>query len=65
MIKRYVEEGNNADKMGYFIKWLMQHEKVYGHVYFEKWFDIGWIEALEEARQKFEPEAQTAKRGNA
>ena len=39
--------------MGYFMAWLMQREKVYGHVYFEKWFDIGWIEALEEARRQF------------
>jgi len=54
LIKQYIDEKNNADKMGYFLTWLMQHEKVFGHVYFERWFDIGWIEALEEARQKFE-----------
>ncbi len=54
IISRYVDEKNNADKMGYFLTWLMQHEKVYGHVYFEKWFDIGWIEALEQARKEFE-----------
>jgi len=53
LIKRYIDEKNNADKMGYFLTWIMQHEQVYGHVYFEKWFDIGWIEALEEARQYF------------
>lgn len=54
IISQYVEEKNNADKMGYFLTWLMQHEKVYGHVYLEKWFDIGWIEALEQARKEFE-----------
>ncbi len=53
-ISRYVSEGNNADKMGYFLEWLMKQEKVRGHVYFEKWFDIGWIEALEQARKEFE-----------
>ncbi|MBS3132539.1 nucleotidyltransferase family protein [Candidatus Woesearchaeota archaeon] len=53
LIKRYIDEKNNADKMGYFLAWLMNLEKVYGHVYFERWFDIGWIEALEEARQGF------------
>ncbi len=53
-IGKYVDEKNNADKMGYFLAWLMQREKVYGHVYFEKWFDIGWIEALEQARKEFE-----------
>ena len=54
MIEKYVAEGNNADKMGYFMTWLMQHETIYGHIYFDKWFDIGWIESLEEARQSFE-----------
>jgi len=53
LIKKYIDEKNNADKMGFFLTWLMQHEQVFGHVYFEKWFDIGWIEALEEARRQF------------
>ncbi len=56
LIDKYVAEKNNPDKMGYFIMWLMQHEPVMGHVYMEKWFDIGWIEALETARKEFEPE---------
>ncbi|MBI2140875.1 nucleotidyltransferase family protein [Candidatus Woesearchaeota archaeon] len=55
LIKKYVEEKNNPDKMGFFLMWLMQHEKILGHVYTEKWFDIGWIEALETARKEFEP----------
>ncbi len=53
-ISTFVDEGNNADKMGYFITWLMQHETVYGQVYEDKWFDIGWIEALEQARREFQ-----------
>jgi len=53
MFKQYIDEGNNADKMGYFITWLMKNEPVYGHVYMDKWFDIGWIEALEQARREF------------
>lgn len=55
LIKRYLEEKNNPDKMGFFLMWLMQHEKVIGHVYADKWFDIGWIEALEMARKEFSP----------
>ena len=27
--------------MGYFMKWLLNKEEMYGHVYQEKWFDIG------------------------
>ena len=53
LIRRYIEENNNPDKMGYFITWLMKHEKVFGHVYLEKWFDIGRIESLEQARKEF------------
>ncbi len=55
LIRKYMAEKNNPDKMGFFIMWLMQQEKVLGHVYNEKWFDIGWIEALETARKEFEP----------
>lgn len=54
LIREYIAEKNNPDKMGYFIMWLMRQEKVVGHVYTEKWFDIGWIEALETARKEFE-----------
>ena len=53
LFSRYISEGNNADKMGYFMSWLMEQERVFGHVYNEKWFDIGWIESLEQARQEF------------
>ncbi len=55
LIRKYLEEKNNPDKMGFFLMWLMRHEKVLGHVYTEKWFDIGWIEALETARKEFVP----------
>ena len=55
LIGKYIAEKNNPDKMGFFLMWLMQREKVLGHVYTEKWFDIGWIEALETARKEFEP----------
>ena len=53
MIKSYVQEKNNLDKMGYFLSWLMDYKKIRGHVYFEDWFDIGWIESLEKARNNF------------
>lgn len=53
LIRKYVDEENNPDKMGFFLMWLMQQETVIGHVYNETWFDIGWIEALESARKEF------------
>ena len=55
LFKKYILEKNNPDKMGFFLMWIMQFEKVMGHIYTEKWFDIGWIESLEKARREFEP----------
>ena len=53
LIKEYISAGESPDKMGYFISWLMGRDKVVGHTYTEKWFDIGWIKSLEEARKEF------------
>lgn len=53
LIRRYVDEKNSPDKMGFFLMWLMRQEPVIGHVYTDTWFDIGWIEALEKARREF------------
>jgi glucose-1-phosphate thymidylyltransferase len=55
LIHKYIKEKNSPDKMGFFLVWLLQQEKILGHVYLEKWFDIGWIEALETARKEFSP----------
>ena len=53
LIKKYLDEGNNADKMGYFMTWLLGKEDVYGIVFDTKWFDIGWKEALEVAKNEY------------
>ena len=53
LIKEYITSGENPDKMGYFLSWLMKRDKVIGHTYYEKWFDIGWIKSLEQARKEF------------
>jgi len=49
----YLREGNNADKMGYFLIWLLKKEPIYGHVYDKKWFDIGWKESLDTAKKEY------------
>lgn len=53
MLKQYVNEGNNADKIGHFFEWLIKKQEVYGYVYKEKWFDIGSFESLGKARAEF------------
>ncbi|MBN2454250.1 nucleotidyltransferase family protein [Candidatus Woesearchaeota archaeon] len=55
LINQYLDSGENPDKMGYFLTWLIGKDRVFGHTYYEKWFDIGWIKSLEEARRDFEP----------
>lgn len=53
LISKFLGEGNNADKIGYFMEWLLQNDELYGYVYEEKWFDIGWKSSLEQARNEF------------
>ena len=55
LFREYIDEGNDADKMGYFMEWALDKETLYGYVYREKWFDIGRHEALRVARKEFEP----------
>jgi len=54
MLGNYLASGGLPDKMGYFMEWLIQHHELSGHVYTEKWFDIGWQESLDEARLHFQ-----------
>ncbi|MFH1399307.1 MAG: nucleotidyltransferase family protein [Candidatus Woesearchaeota archaeon] len=53
LISEYVNKGNNPDKMGYFMEWLIANDVVYGFIYKEKWFDIGNPNLLEQARKEF------------
>ncbi|MBW2970568.1 nucleotidyltransferase family protein, partial [Candidatus Woesearchaeota archaeon] len=53
LLHDYIEGGNKPDKMGYFMEWLLEKDELLGHIYTEKWFDIGWHESLEQARREF------------
>ena len=56
LFRRYIDEGNDADKMGYFCAWVLKSKTPFcGFVYTEKWFDIGWLESLQQARREFIP----------
>ncbi len=50
---RYIEEGNNPDAMGFFIKWLYPQINVVGFVFNGVWFDIGSIEVYNDADKYF------------
>lgn len=55
LYSEYIDNGNPPDKMGYFMIWLMKNYELFGFVYKEKWFDIGWSEALEKTKKEFKP----------
>ena len=52
-LQRYLDEGNEPDKMGHFIEWLYKNDKVYGYVFKGVWFDIGSFESYHEANKYF------------
>ncbi len=54
LIRKYLEEGNSADRTGDFIEWLYRRKDIYGYVFDsadDKWFDIGDLKSYEEARR--------------
>lgn len=56
LIKRYIKEGNNPDQPGHYIHWLYQADKVYGHVFRGRWYDIGDMGQYQQADQEFSKE---------
>ncbi len=53
----YLAQGHSPDKTGEFVEWLHEQTDVFGHAYGGDdavWFDIGTIEQLEEARQRWD-----------
>ena len=53
LISKYLEDRNNPDAPGYYIKWLVQETKVYGFTLSGKWLDIGDFKSYEEANRVF------------
>ena len=52
-IEEYLSESKAVDAAGTYIKWLSEKKNVYGFQFSGKWYDIGSIESLEEARAHF------------
>ena len=52
-LEEYLNESKALDAAGSYIKWLCEKKNVYGFQFSGKWYDIGSIESLEEARAHF------------
>ncbi|VAX37121.1 hypothetical protein MNBD_UNCLBAC01-1625 [hydrothermal vent metagenome] len=53
LIGEYLDETKISDTSGDYIRWLRENHDVYGFKFTGKWYDIGSIEAYEEAQEKF------------
>ena len=52
-LTEYLSESKAVDAAGSYIKWLSEKKNVYGFQFTGKWYDIGSVESLEEARAHF------------
>jgi len=53
MIRQYIAEGNNPDQPGRLVQWFYTRTPVYVWPVPGRWYDIGSMEALEEANRTF------------
>jgi len=56
LIREYIGAGENTDKSGFLISWMIERKPVFGCEPEGRWFDIGNSEVLEEARKFFRDE---------
>lgn len=53
LIKKYISATGQTDKAGDYIHWLVEKGNVYGFQFQGTWYDIGSLESLREAQEKF------------
>jgi glucose-1-phosphate thymidylyltransferase len=52
-LDEYLRESKAVDAAGSYIKWLSEKKNVYGFQFSGKWYDIGSLESLNDARDHF------------
>ena len=52
-LREYLSESKAVDAAGSYIQWLSEKKNVYGFQFSEKWYDIGSVESLNDARNHF------------
>jgi glucose-1-phosphate thymidylyltransferase len=53
LISKYLGEGHNADKLGYFVEWLAKKKEVFSYIIEYPWFDIGSFESYNQANKYY------------
>lgn len=53
LVNDYIHETGQTDKAGDYIHWLVEKGTVYGFQFKGAWYDIGSLQALKEAQEKF------------
>ena len=53
LVNQYIHETASADAAGGYIQWLSVKKNVYGFQFKGKWYDIGSLESLQEAKNQF------------
>ena len=53
LVNQYIHETASADAAGGYIQWLSVKKDVYGFQFKGKWYDIGSLESLQEAKNQF------------
>jgi len=53
LVGEYLAEVKKSDTAGDYIRWLNEKHTVYGYKFTGKWYDIGSLEAYEEAQRNF------------
>lgn len=51
LVRRYLDQGGNPDSPGYFIEWLVRETPVDATRFEGRWFDIGSLAGLDDARR--------------
>ena len=53
LLRQYLETGGNPDAPGHFIAWLVSQRRVVARPLSGRWFDIGSLASLEDARKAY------------
>jgi glucose-1-phosphate thymidylyltransferase len=61
-VEEYLSRRDANDAPGYYVRWLLKRVKIFGFLFSGLWYDIGNLQALEDANRTFKvPQSRTDK----